>query len=397
MNVLIEKYNRKLNQTNTTFVRSLMHDINWNARLIGIKGARGVGKTTLMLQRIKVSGNKVSEVLYVSLDNIWFSENKLSDMADDFVKKGGRYLFLDEVHKYSNWSQEIKNIYDDYPELHIVFTGSSLLHMLNARADLSRRAVVYEMQGLSYREFLNIKYGTSFTSISLNDICANHIEISHTLLNQIRPLQYFQEYLTLGYYPFFIEEESLYHIRLEEVVNMILEVELPQLRNVNIAFISKIKQLLQVVAESAPFVPNILKLSERLGINRETLLAYLHYINEAHLINIVNKKGKGISKLQKPDKVFLENTNLMYTLCGDKMNSGNARETYFVNQVGYSHRVELAQRGDFTIDGKIIFKIGGKNKSIKQLEDQENAYLALDDIEFGTGSSIPLWQFGFLY
>jgi predicted AAA+ superfamily ATPase len=397
MDVLIEKFNRKLHQTDTTFVRSLMDAINWNARLIGIKGARGVGKTTLMLQRIKKADFKGSEALYVSLDNIWFSENKLSDMADDFVKKGGKFLFLDEVHKYANWSQEIKNMYDDYPGLSIVFTGSSLLHMLNARADLSRRAVVYEMQGLSYREFLNMKYRTSFTKISLSDVCRNHLAISHDILSQIRPLQYFQEYLTIGYYPFFIEEESLYHIRLEEVVNMILEVELPQLRNVNIAFISKIKQLLQVVAESAPFVPNILKLSERLGINRETLLAYLHYINEAHLINIVYKKGKGISKLQKPDKIFLENTNLMYTLCGNKMDSGNARETYFVNQLGYRHKVELAEKGDFTIDEKIIFEIGGKNKSIKQLEGQENAYLALDNIEFGTGSSIPLWQFGFLY
>lgn len=396
MEILTEKYLRKLHQTDTSFVRSLMGDINWNARLIGIKGARGVGKTTLMLQRIKMQGYG-NEALYVSLDNLWFSENNLSGLADDFVKKGGKYLFLDEVHKYTNWSQEIKNMYDDYPDLHIVFTGSSLLQLLNARADLSRRTIVYHMQGLSYREFLNLKYGLSFKHVSFEEVYTNHQDISNEIIRQIKPLQFFNEYLILGYYPFFMEEESLYHIRLEEVVNLILEIELPQLRNVNVAFIGKVKQLLQVIAESAPFVPNILKLSERLGINRETLLAYLFYLNEAHLVKNIFKKGKGISKLQKPDKVFLENTNLMYTLRGDKMDTGNARETFFINQLGYRHTIELADHGDFLVNHNLTFEIGGKNKTGKQLAGQSDAYLAVDNIEFGEKNRIPLWQFGFLY
>ncbi len=397
MDILTEKYLRKLHQTDTSFVRSLMGVINWNARLIGIKGARGVGKTTLMLQRIKQAGYSAGEALYISLDNLWFSENNLSDLADNFVKKGGKFLYLDEVHKYTNWSQEIKNLYDDYPELHIVFTGSSLLQMLSAKADLSRRAVVYHMQGLSYREFLNLKYKTTFEHVSLEHLLSNHQDISNEIVNQLKPLKYFNEYLTLGYYPFFLEEESLYHIRLEEVVNLILEIELPQLRNVNIAFIGKIKQLLQVIAESAPFVPNILKLSERLGINRETLLAYLYYLNEAHVINNIFKNGKGISKLQKPDKIFLENSNLMFTFIGDKIDLGNARESFFVNQLGYQHKIELAEHGDFHVNQRYTFEIGGKNKTGKQLANQNDAYLALDNIEFGEKNRIPLWQFGFLY
>lgn len=398
MEKLQERYYKKISLTQTNFVRSIIAEINWEARLIGIKGARGVGKTTLLLQYIKLNlMNDVHASLYVSLDNIWFSDHKLSDLVDMFVKKGGKYLFLDEVHKYPQWSIEIKNIYDDFPELKVVFTGSSLLEILNARADLSRRAVIYTMQGLSFREYLNMQLGTDFKSLTLNDLVERHFAISQDVLATLKPLQYFSDYLKWGYYPFFNEEIDLFHTRLEEVINMILEVELPLLRGVDISYVKKMKQLLLIVSESAPFIPNITKLSERIGINRQTLLTYLYYMNEAHLLYSIYKDSDGISLLQKPDKLFLENTNLMYTLKGSAMDLGNLRETFFANQLQYKHRVEYSDKSDFFIDRKFTFEVGGKTKGKQQIEAIPDAYIAADDIEFGVGNKIPLWLFGFLY
>lgn len=398
MDQLIEKYRRRLAHIETDFVRSAMQTINWNARLIGIKGARGVGKTTLMLQYIKLQlSDHLASTLYVSLDNIWFSQNSLSSLVDNFVKKGGKYLFLDEVHKYPQWSVEIKNLYDDYPALKIVFTGSSLLEILNARADLSRRAVVYTMQGLSFREYLNMELNTHLESYSLEEILAHHADITAQICAKLKPLQYFSGYLSSGYYPFYREFIDLYYARIEEVVNMILEVELPQLRNINLAYLPRIKQLLLIIAQSAPFVPNISKLSERIGINRETLLGYLWHLNESQLIFSVYKDAGGISKLQKPDKLFLENTNFMFAFGYDSVNVGNLRETFFVNQLKHKHKIEIAKQGDFIINGKYTFEIGGQHKRKHQIKNIENAHIAADDLEYGFDNKIPLWLFGFLY
>ena len=398
MEKLQEKYYKKIGLTETKFVRSIISEINWEARLIGIKGARGVGKTTLLLQYIKLNlMTDVHSTLYVSLDNIWFSDHKLSDLVDMFVKKGGKYLFLDEVHKYPQWSIEIKNIYDDFPELKVVFTGSSLLEILNARADLSRRAVIYTMQGLSFREYLNMQLGTDFRILKLNDIIEQHFGISQEVVGKIKPLQHFSDYLKWGYYPFFNEQVDLFSGRLEEVINMILEVELPLLRGVDISYVKKLKQLLLIVSESAPFVPNITKLSERIGINRQTLLTYLFYMNEAHLLYSIYKDADGISLLQKPDKLFMENTNLMFTLKGAEMDLGNMRETFFANQLQYKHKVEYADKSDFFVDRKFTFEVGGKGKGKNQIENIPDAYIVADDIEFGVGNKIPLWLFGFLY
>ena len=398
MEQLIERFRKKIAQTQTNFVRSVMFQINWEARLIGLKGARGVGKTTLLLQFIKLRLlNEIDSTLYVSLDNIWFAEHKLTDLVDIFVKKGGKYLFLDEVHKYPNWSIEIKNIYDDYPEIKIVFTGSSLLEILNARADLSRRAVIYSMQGLSFREYLNIELNIDLKSLTLVEIINQHSDISREIASKIKPLQHFDLYLQNGYYPFYKEIPNLYYSRLEEVINMVLEIELPQLRNVNVAYVSKLKQLMYIVSESAPFTPNISKISERIGVNRETLLGYLFYLNEAHLLFSTYKDAKGITLLQKPDKLYLENTNLMYALNGQSVSIGNARETFFANQLRYSHLIEIAKQSDFLVDGKFTFEIGGKNKNKTQIKGLQDAYVALDDIEYGFENKIPLWIFGFLY
>jgi predicted AAA+ superfamily ATPase len=397
MEHLIEKSELKINRISGDFSRSLMDVINWDARLIAIKGARGVGKTTLLLQYLKKNVSNPNSRLYVSLDALWFAENTLSTLADWFVKRGGRYLFLDEVHKYPNWSQEIKNTYDDHPDLQIVFTGSSLLEILNARADLSRRAVSYQLQGLSFREFLNLTLQQKFPVLSLEDLLENHQQTTPQIVEKIKPLQHFSTYLKSGYYPFFLEQSEVYHTKIEEVVNFILEVELPQLRQMEMAYVNKIKQLLQIIATSVPFMPNVTKLSQKIQINRNTLVTYLHYLNEAHLTKNLYRNAHGISKLQKPDKMYLENTNLLYALAGANSNTGNLRETFFLNQLGQQHTCTYTQTGDFLVNDTYTFEVGGENKTTQQIDGVPNAYIAADNIEIGTKQKIPLWLFGFLY
>lgn len=398
MEFLFEKYQQKLRYTNLSYIRSMMDDIDWDARLIGIKGARGIGKTTLLLQYIKLYlSDKLSQTLYVSLDDIWFNNHLLSDLVADFVRKGGAYLFLDEVHKYKGWAQELKNIYDDYPLLKVVFTGSSLLEILNARVDLSRRAVVYQMQGFSFREYIALETSIKFEKLPLASILENHVQEASIINNQIKPFQYFDDYLRQGYYPFYQEQPNLYASRLGEVINMILEIELPLLRGMDIAYISKIKQLLMIIAESVPFIPNVSKLSERIGINRATLLSYFHYLDEINLTKNLFKDAKGISLLQKPSKVYLENTNLSFAISPQHVNKGSLRETFFINQVAYLHELNYTDRGDFKVNNHYTFEIGGKDKDFKQLEGLEDAFVVCDDIEYGFGRKIPLWLFGFLY
>ena len=397
MESLFEKFYRKIDAVSLNFKRNLMDQIQWESRLIGIKGARGVGKTTLMLQYIKENLPLDGTSLYVSLDNIWFAENKLSALTDNFVKRGGKFLFLDEVHKYPNWSQELKNIYDDYPELKMVFTGSSLLEILNARADLSRRAVVYSLQGLSYREFLQLKLGIPLSKLELADVITHHEEVSREINGKLRPLQFFEAYLKIGYFPYFQEVPSLYYHRIEEVINMILEVELPLLRKVEVAYVSKLKQLLQIISESVPFIPNVSKLSARIGLNRNTFTTYLYFLQEANLTRNIYKDASGITLLQKPDKIYLENTNFQFALAPNNTNQGSIRETFFVNQLSYQHQVEYADHGDFLIDGTYTIEVGGSGKSKKQIQGISNSFIASDNLEYGSGTKIPLWMFGFLY
>lgn len=397
MDILFEKFQKKLSHISMGFKRSLLDQINWNARLIGIKGARGVGKTTLMLQYIKENLPLDQSTLYVSLDNIWFAENKLSDLVDLFVKRGGRFLFLDEVHKYPNWSQEIKNIYDDYPELKVVFTGSSLLEILNARADLSRRSVIYTLQGLSFREYLGLIGQGDFKSLSFQDILTNHIALAKEISARIKPLVFFDQYLRFGYFPFFQEEQDLYYHRLGEVINMTLEVELPMLRKVEISYVQKLKQLLQIISESAPFTPNVSKLAERIGVNRNTFATYLNFLQEANLTKNLYKDASGITVLQKPDKIYLENTNFQFALAPTTANQGSVRETFVANQLSYLHQIEYADQGDFKVNGKVVFEVGGKNKKQSQIENLSDSYILSDDIEIGFGNRIPIWLIGFLY
>jgi hypothetical protein len=398
MEQFIEQYRNKLKYTPTAVVRSALHEIQWNSRLIGIKGARGVGKTTLLLQYIKLKlASELDQSLYVSLDSFWFAENSLLDLADSFVKHGGKYLFLDEVHKYPNWSQELKNIYDDHLQLKVVFTGSSLLEILNARADLSRRAIIYTMQGLSFREYLMIETGADLKAYKLEEVLTGHTAMVSEVLEKVKPLAHFSKYLKSGYYPFYLEQPDVYRMRLNEIVNMMLEIELPLLRGLDVGYVSRIKQLLYIISQSVPLIPNVSKLSDKIGIQRSTLLGYLHYLEEIKLTINLFKESGGISKLQKPLKIYLENTNLMYAIGPGEVNKGNLRETFFANQIRYQHSVSYPAKGDFLIDGKYIFEIGGKDKTYKQIKDLDNAFIAADDIEYGHQNKIPLWLFGFLY
>ena len=381
-----------------TFERELERKINWNARLISIRGSRGTGKTTLFLQHIKKTfTNNLNKVLYVSLDNIYFSNNTLVELAEKFVSHGGTHLFLDEVHKYENWSKEIKNLYDDFPELHIAFTGSSLLEILNGRADLSRRTLVYELTGLSFREYLSLIKSQDFPIFTLEEILKNNEQISAEIASKIKPFEFFDDYLSFGYYPYFLEGKDDYFNRLNETLNMILEVELPMLRGLEIAYIPRIKKLLAVIGESAPFIPNITQLAAKIGISRQTLLIYLKYLEDAKLINQLYKKSRGLSVLEKPEKILMENTNLTELFNGENANTGSRRETFVLNQLLHSHKVDFSEESDFFIDSKYTFEVGGKNKKRKQIQSVPDSYIIADDIEFGTDRRIPIWLLGFMY
>lgn len=398
MEKLTELFRKKMTGPLPVFERELERKINWNARLISVRGSRGTGKTTLFLQHIKKTfSNNLNKVLYVNLDNIYFSNNTLVELAEKFASRGGTHLFIDEVHKYENWSKEIKNLYDDFPELHIAFTGSSLLEILNGRADLSRRTLVYELTGLSFREYLSLIKAHDFPIFTLEEILKNNEQISAEIASKIKPFEFFDDYLSFGYYPYFLEGKDDYFNRLNETLNMILEVELPMLRGLEIAYIPRIKKLLAVIGESAPFIPNITQLAAKIGISRQTLLIYLKYLEDAKLINQLYKKSRGLSVLEKPEKILMENTNLIELFNGENANTDSRRETFVLNQLLHSHKVDFSEESDFFVDSKYTFEVGGKNKKRKQIQEIPDSYIIADDIEFGTDRRIPIWLLGFMY
>ena len=398
MEKLIELFRKKMTGPLPVFERELERKINWNARLISVRGSRGTGKTTLFLQHIKKTfSNNLNKVLYVNLDNIYFSNNTLVELAEKFASRGGTHLFIDEVHKYENWSKEIKKLYDDFPELHIAFTGSSLLEILNGRADLSRRTLVYELTGLSFREYLSLIKAHNFPIFTLEEILKNNEQISAEIASKIKPFEFFDDYLSFGYYPYFLEGKDDYFNRLNETLNMILEVELPMLRSLEIAYIPRIKKLLAVIGESAPFIPNITQLAAKIRISRQTLLIYLKYLEDAKLINQLYKKSRGLSVLEKPEKILMENTNLIELFNGENANTGSRRETFVLNQLLHSHKVDFSEESDFFVDSKYTFEVGGKNKKRKQIQEIPDSYIIADDIEFGTDRRIPIWLLGFMY
>lgn len=397
MDQLVQRFYEKYAQTNIKSIRSYASSIDWNNRLIGIKGSRGVGKTTLLLQYIKKNYKPDNKVLYVSLDNFWFAENKLYNLADSFFKRGGELLVLDEVHRYPNWAAEIKNIYDDFSTLKVIFTGSSLLQIEKARGDLSRRAVMYQMHGLSFREFINLQTNNSFSVITLDEIVKNHIEITISIINKIKPLELLPAYLNFGYYPFYLENTASFHQKLNEAILTVMEVDIPQFESIQTSNIILLKRLLQVIASSVPFKPNMQAISQRTGISLNTLKNYLQYLNNAKIISLLYNSSKGINSLGKPEKIFLQNTNLIFNLGENTQNTGNLRETFFMMNLSENNKVESSETADFLIDEKYTFEVGGKNKGQKQIKNTPDSYIVKDDIVIGNDNIIPLWLFGFLY
>ena len=398
MEELFDFFYRELRKTDLSFQRYLINDIDWEGRLSAITGTRGTGKTTMILQHIKQTfGNSPKEALFVSADNIWFSGNRLFDLANDFEKQGGKYLFIDEVHKYENWSQEIKNIYDTFSDLKVVITGSSMLQIYKGNADLSRRAVHYVLRGLSFREFLKYDQNLEFESFTLEEILQNHVEIAGSINDKIRPLPLFSSYLKQGYYPYYKSDKRFYLSKLANTVNLILEMDLPSVEKIEMYSIRKIKKLLWIISKSVPFSPKITELARDLDVSRNSLLNYLTILERGGLINLLQSSTRGINSLAKPEKIYLNNTNQIYALDAIKPDIGNLRETFFFNQLQVISEVTSANKADFTINDKYVFEVGGRNKGHEQIIGLKNAYLALDNLEYGFGNKIPLWLFGMLY
>jgi predicted AAA+ superfamily ATPase len=397
MDKLKEKSAILVSQQTLVFERYLLKEINWKNRLICILGARGTGKTTTILQRLKMMESLPDESLYISLDDLYFSTHTLIETAEAFRQQGGKYLFIDEVHKYPGWAREIKNVYDFYKDLNLILTGSSIIEMLGLEVDLSRRARIYELNGLSFREFLAYNQNVIHPVVKLEDALKHHTEIAAGL-NQIKPVKAFKEYVNFGYYPFFKEDPEGYFIQLTQVVNLIIGYDLAFIQSVDKHQVRKIYQLLGILAAQVPFKPNITSLAHTLEMGRATLIQCLHYLEKAKLIQQVYLEGKGMGALEKPSKLLLDNPNLFDALSSNPANEGSRRECFFVNQLrNTGHQVSLAKAGDFIVDGKYIFEVGGAKKKFDQIAGLSNGYVAADDIEIGAGNRIPLWILGLLY
>ncbi len=395
---------RLLNNLKFKEKRYLYNTINWDNRAVLIVGQRGVGKSTLMLQYLKENFAKSQKALYISVDNPFFKSVSLYEFALEFEKYGGEALFIDEIHKLSDWAAHIKSIYDT-TKLKMVISGSSMIQISTQEADLSRRVRVYRLANLSFREYLLFTHNIKLKSVALEDIFNNHIEITHEILSELKPFVYFDDYLENGCYPFVLERRKDYSHLIINIVNQILEVDLPYVSNVNFSQIDKIKKLIYLISTSVPLLPNITKLSQAIGVSRPTLSEYLHYLELGSLINSVNFQARGYGVVSKPDKIFMYNTNLMKAIAGN-VNKGTQRETFFVNQIKSAYynqskliddTILLSKNGDFKLLNQYTVEIGGKNKGFNQIKDLENSFIAADEIEIGFKNKIPLWLFGFLY
>ncbi len=389
MKQLQATFHKLLRETSTTFHRYMYDRINWDARMIGLMGPRGIGKTTLVLQHIKEQ-LAPNESLYVQAEDFYFASHRLTELADAFAQIGGKYLFIDEIHKYKDWSRELKLIYDYHKELHVVFTGSSVLDIAKGAFDLSRRALMYEMQGLSYREYLELFHDIKFPVCKLQQLLQQEVEIPNGFL----PLQHFADYLQRGYYPFADGDINQY---IQQVVNATIETDIPQYADLSVSTARKLKRLLAIIAQSAPFKPNMSQIGGQLEVSRNNIADLCTYLEKAGLISQLRTSTNGIQGLGKVDKIYLDNPTLIYTLGNQNVEIGTVRETFFFNQTRSLMPVTVSPVSDFLIESKYTFEVGGKKKKQRQLQDIENGYVVKDDIETGYGNIIPLWMFGMLY
>lgn len=396
MDILYATQDNLLRHTQTSFIRSLAASINWNNRMTGIKGPRGAGKTTLLLQHIKTN-NLFGKALYTSADHFWYYTHSLFETADTFYKNGGNILMIDEVHKYPNWSAELKNIYDSFPDMKVIFTSSSALDIYRGEADLSRRVIMHELPGLSFREFLLLKEGKDIQQFTFEDILKDHRQAANAVMEKIKPIPLFNQYLQFGYLPIFTEgAPGDVPVKLNQVINTVLDMDLAYIKDYNAGTAYKVKKLLGVIAESAPFKPNISALADKLSSGRDSIYQWMIHLEKARLLNLLRAEGKGVSTLQKPDKLYLENTNLAYALKNNP-DRGSLRETFLLNQLRNSGmETSLPSKGDFLVRG-VVIETGGKGKNASQVKKTKQYCIAADDIEIGIGNKIPLWMFGMMY
>ena len=372
--------------------RELYHDIDWSQKLIGIKGFRGVGKTTFLLSYIRKNFGNSRQCLYVNLNDFYFAKRRIFSFADEFYKRGGKILILDQIHKYKDWAKELRQCYDELPDLRIVFSSSPVLRILEGNDNLKDIAKIYHLEGLSFREFLNFKTGQNYPKLTIGDILSHHREIAPKIINQVRPLAYFPEYLKNGFYPYFIKNPEFYSETLLRHVNLALEIDVTYLNQIELKYLPKLRKLLQLIGGQTPISPNVSKISAEIETSRATVLNYLRYLKNARLINMLFSNGTN-GQLQKPDQVYLHNTNLLHIVAPENINNKNLRMTFFYNQVGYQHKINSSQNLDFKVNDKYDFSVGGKYTQA----EGENCFAAADMLEIGEGNVIPLWLFGFLY
>ena len=392
---LHQNFLQYLENQKVSYRRYIWKEINHNDKLIGIVGARGVGKTTYILQYLESLDIPLHKKLYISADSFEVLGSSLLEIAKAFHALGGKVLAIDEIHKYRDFERELKQIYDML-DLKIIFSGSSAIELEHAKADLSRRAVLYRMNGLSYREFLEIKLQIELKSYSLEALLEGHLEIAYALKKEFKPLEYWKEYLSYGFYPFYFQEESSYSLKLKETINTVIEIDIPAIFPIRYESIINLKKLVTLICSTEPFTLNIKELSAKIGTDRDTLYLYINYLNRGKIFNILRSKSKGDNIFLKPDKIYLNNPNLNFAYCVESK-IGTVREVFFANQLQHTHQLNMPPKGDFLVDDTYLFEIGGKNKTFKQIKDIENSFVVADDIEVGFGNKIPLWLFGFLY
>lgn len=387
---------RRINNAPKAFHRYLFDRINWDDRLISIMGPRGCGKTTMMLQYIKECIPDRSTAFYISLDNLWFASHDVKDLVEYLYTHGVRHLFMDEVHYFPLWQRLVKNLYDEYSDLKIVFTGSSMLQIDHAQADLSRRLMPYRMQGLSFREYLMYEGAYSMEAVSLDDLLQNHADIASEVTTRVGILPLFEKYCVSGYYPYYKEAGKGYGARLMQVINQVIESDYPAIDEISVATTRKIRKMLMILAESVPQVVNMSSLFRELETDRNQGLKMLYALQRSGLINLLSDDAKSLKKMSRPDKIYLNNPNLFYALT-PRIDIGTLRETFFLNQLQAVGEVIYPKQGDFLVDHKYLFEVGGRGKTFEQIKDQPTSFLAIDGVETGRGNRIPLWMFGLLY
>lgn len=392
MQNLVNIHNTLQEQFGKTIRRELLDEINWECRLIGIKGFRGVGKTTFLIDLVKEKFLNDKTCLYVNLNNFYFTKRKIISFADEFYKTGGKTLILDQIHKYPDWASELKSCYTNFPELKIIFSASPVLRVLEGNNELKEIAKIYHLEGLSFREYLNYQSNQNFKKYSLQEILSNHTVIAREIIQEVKPLAFFNDYLKAGFYPYFLENKGFYSETLLKHINLALEIDVTYLNQIDLQYLPKLRKLLQIIASQAPFSPNVSKLSADVQTSRATIMNYLRYMKNARIINMLFSNGSE-DEIKKPDLVYLHNTNLMYAIDEGNINNKLLRQTFFYNQVGYKNQIRSSVNADFKVNDQYQFSVGGKYT----VPSEAGYFAAADMIEVGNENVIPLWLFGFLY